>query len=92
MFRVMLTAIGLFGLASSIFTFFIDDHDILMLSITVLGISLTIFVYTIYNGTNRVEKELQTINRYLKNIEKIDKVNYTANCFTQEFEDINENI
>jgi signal transduction histidine kinase len=39
-----------------------------------------------------MQKELFTINDYLKNLEDIDKIDYKTRFFTQEFEDINQNL
>lgn len=39
-----------------------------------------------------MEKELNTINKYLENIDKIDKIDYKAHFFTQEFEELNQNL
>ncbi len=39
-----------------------------------------------------MQKELNTINKYLANLEEIDQIDYTARFFTQEFEEINQNL
>jgi signal transduction histidine kinase len=39
-----------------------------------------------------MQKELLLINKYLDNLEKIEKIDYKANFFTQEFEDLNQNL
>ena len=52
----------------------------------------SIFIYAIRRGANRMQKELQLINRYLENLEKIEKIDYKAEFFTKEFEDINQSL
>jgi signal transduction histidine kinase len=39
-----------------------------------------------------MQKELMLINKYLENLEKIEKMDYKAHFFTQEFEDLNQNL
>jgi signal transduction histidine kinase len=51
-----------------------------------------VFIFAIYRGANRMQKELVTINTYLANLENANKVNYKAHFFTREFEDINQNL
>ena len=51
-----------------------------------------VFIYAIYRGALRMEKELLIINEYLDKLDKIEKIDYQAHFFTQEFEDINQNL
>ncbi|HSR74809.1 MAG TPA: HAMP domain-containing sensor histidine kinase [Sulfurovum sp.] len=39
-----------------------------------------------------MQRELQLINRYLNKLDKIENVDYKAEFFTKEFEDINQNL
>jgi len=39
-----------------------------------------------------MQKELITLNKYLANLEEIDQIDYKAHFFTQEFEEINQNL
>jgi signal transduction histidine kinase len=39
-----------------------------------------------------MQKELNTLNRYLENLETLDGVDYKARFFTQEFEELNKNL
>jgi len=39
-----------------------------------------------------MQKELNIINKYLKNLNEIDKIEYNTRFFTREFEDINQNL
>ncbi len=38
------------------------------------------------------KKNCSIINKYLDNIDKVEKIDYKAHFFTQEFEDINQNL
>jgi len=39
-----------------------------------------------------MQNELRLINKYLENLEKTEKIDYQAHFFTQEFEEINQNL
>jgi signal transduction histidine kinase len=60
--------------------------------IFLLALAFSIFIFFIYKGAKRMQKELVTVNQYLANLEEIDKIDYKARFFTQEFEDINQNL
>ena len=60
--------------------------------IFLIGLAFSIFIFFIYRGAGRMQKELNTINKYLANLEEIDQIEYKARFFTQEFEDINQNL
>jgi len=70
----------------------IDDTKARLAVIVLIATALIIFIYAIYRGARRMQKELMTINRYLKNMDKVDKIEYKARFFTQEFEEINQNL
>lgn len=71
---------------------FIPEVTISFSAIALLILGFTIFIYAINRGARRMQKELMLINKYLENLEKIEKIDYKANFFTQEFEDINQNL
>lgn len=75
---------GLFLLGNDIYT--------IVLAIISLALAFSFFVFSIYRGAKYMEKELNTINKYLENIDKIDKIDYKAHFFTQEFEELNQNL
>ena len=60
--------------------------------IFLLALAFSIFIFFIYKGAKRMQKELVTVNQYLANLEEIDQIDYKARFFTQEFEDINQNL
>jgi len=90
--RLVTVAITLFGVFGLIAWLIIDDTDALESVIVLMGLAFMIFVYAVYRGVRRMQNELITINRYLKNMDKIEKVDYKVHFFTQEFEEINQNL
>ena len=81
------------GLIFSILLFiFIPQSDTALIAITLLLLGFTIFVYAIHRGAKNMQKELLTINKYLDNLDKVKNIDYKAHFFTQEFEDINQNL
>ncbi len=77
---------------SIIFLVFIPENDIAYKAIGLLILGFSVFIYAIYRGAERMQKELLIINQYLNNLEKTEKIDYKAHFFTQEFEDINQNL
>ena len=75
-----------------IFLVFIPENDIAYKAIGLLILGFSVFIYAIYRGAERMQKELLIINQYLNNLEKTEKIDYKAHFFTQEFEDINQNL
>jgi len=92
MARLVTLAVATSLVFSIIFLTFIPESDIAYKAISFLIGGFSIFIYAIYRGAERMQKELLTINKYLDNLDKADKINYKAHFFTQEFEDINENL
>ena len=70
----------------------IPQNDVALTAIGFLLLGFSIFIYAIYRGAKSMRKELLIINKYLGNLEKVDNIDYKANFFTQEFEDINQNL
>jgi signal transduction histidine kinase len=54
--------------------------------------SFVTFFYVIRQYTLRIEGELRKINRYLKEVDKLDSIDKEAKFFTKEFIDINKNL
>ena len=77
---------------STLLYIFIPEVTIAYVAIALLILGFTIFIYAINRGARRMQKELMLINKYLDNLEKIEKVDYKAHFFTQEFEDLNQNL
>ena len=71
---------------------FLPEGNVAYYVIGLLIFGFSVFIYAIYRGAYRMQKELQTINEYLDRLDKIEQIDYKAHFFTQEFEDINQNL
>ena len=60
--------------------------------IFLIALAFSIFIFFIYRGAGHMQKELNILNKYLANLEEIDQIDYEAHFFTQEFEEINQNL
>jgi len=92
MARLVSVAVFIFVIFSISFFLLIPDEDSALLALLLLGLGFCVFVFAVYRGANRMEKELDTINKYLENLDTLDGIDYKAQFFTQEFEDINKNL
>jgi signal transduction histidine kinase len=92
MARLVTLAVATSLIFSTLFWIFIPDTDTALMAITILILGFSIFIYAIHRGAGRMQRELQMINKYLDKLEKIDNIDYKAHFFTQEFEDINQNL
>ncbi len=77
---------------STLLYIFMPEAEIAFIAIVLLLAGFSIFIYAINRGASRMENELRLINKYLENLEKTEKIDYQAHFFTQEFEDINQNL
>ena len=92
MARLVTIAVSIFILFSILLLLFIHDTDMVLIAIMLIGLAFSLFIYAIARGADRMQKELTTINKYLSGIDKADEMHYKARFFTQEFEDINQNL
>jgi len=92
MARLVTIAVTIFILFSILLNILIDDTNVTTTVILLLALAFGIFIYAIYRGADRMQKELTTINKYLSRIDKVDEVHYKARFFTKEFENVNENL
>lgn len=92
MARLVTLAVATSLVFSTIFWIFIPDASTAILAIAILIMGFSIFIYAIYRGAWHMQRELQLINKYLDKLEKIDNIDYKAQFFTKEFEDINQNL
>ena len=77
----------------SIFIFiFLPEGNIAYYVIGLLIFGFSVFIYAIYRGAVRMQNELLIINEYLEKLDKTEQIDYKAHFFTQEFEDINQNL
>lgn len=91
MARLVTLAVATSLLFAVVFMAFIPDPNIALNAIGFLILGFSVFIYAIYRGAILMQKELVTINKYLVNLDKVDKIDET-HLFTQELEDINQNL
>ncbi len=92
MARLVTVAVVIFIVFALLIRVLIADSEVRWYAIILIGFAFILFVYAIHRGAKRMEKELNTINKYMENLEQVDKIDYKARFFTQEFEDINHNL
>ncbi|MBT8343481.1 MAG: HAMP domain-containing histidine kinase [Sulfurovum sp.] len=92
MARLVTLAVFTSFVFSIIFVILIPDDNIAFIAIGILILGFSVFIYAIYRGAGRMQKELHIINTYLDDLDKADKIDYKAHFFTQEFQDINQNL
>ena len=92
MARLVTLSLTVFVIFSVILAIFITDTMTLSLVIFLLWLALTIFVYAIYRGASKMQRELGKINKYLKMLDTIDTIDLDRLFFTREFEQINQNL
>ncbi|HEY9189670.1 MAG TPA: HAMP domain-containing sensor histidine kinase [Sulfurovum sp.] len=92
MARLVTLAVATSVVFSILFWIFIPDGTTVLIAIAILISGFSIFIYAINRGAEHMQRELQLINKYLDKLEKIDNIDYKAQFFTKEFEDINQNL
>jgi signal transduction histidine kinase len=92
MARIVTIAVFIFLGTGFVLLLTLQDKVVIFRTMGILGLSLGIFIFAIYRGAKRMQKELVTISTYLKNLETIEKIDYQTHFFTQEFEEINQNL
>ena len=90
--RLVTVAVITFIIFSLLLVLLIPDTNSAFIAIGLLALAFMIFITNIYRGTSKMQSELLTISNHLKNMEDIDKIDYKTHFFTQEFEDINQNL
>jgi len=92
MARLVTIAVSIFLLFSFLLFALLDDPKDAWIAVILLALAFVVFVFSIYRATARMQRELVIISTYLKNLESIEKIEYDTHFFTQEFEDINQNL
>jgi len=90
--RVITLSFFLFSIISIVLILSISNINEVFIAISLLGVGFALLVFFFNRGALRMERELIKINKYLKQMEKAEHYEYKAEFFTQEFEDINENL
>jgi len=92
MARLVTIAVLLFIIFSIFLVLATPDGQDGITPIFLIALAFSIFIFFIYRGAARMQKELIILNKYLANLEEIDQIDYEAHFFTQEFEEINQNL
>jgi len=92
MARLITMAVSIFVLFSLLLFLVIESNELLWKVIGLMGLAFGMFIMTVNRSAKRMQGELNTVNKYIENLDKLDKIDYKARFFTQEFEDINKNL
>jgi len=92
MARLVTIAVSIFLLSAFLLFALLDDPKDTWIAVILLASAFVVFVFSIYRTTARMQSELVAISQYMRNLESIDKIEYDTDFFTQEFEDINQNL
>ncbi len=92
MARLVTVAVLLFLLFITLLVWLNDNVQQNLLAVGFVGVTFLLFVYAIWRGAKRMQRELERLNDYLANLETLDEVSYEASFFTKEFEDLNKNL
>jgi signal transduction histidine kinase len=68
------------------------DARATLLAVVCVAAAFFLFMVAIWRGARQMQKELDTLNRYLRDLDSLEKVEYRARFFTREFEEINRNL
>jgi len=90
--RLITIAVIIFVICTTFLMVMVPEGQSAMMPIVLLAIAFIIFIVAINRGATRMQKELNTINTYLRNLDKIDTIAYKTRFFTQEFEEMNQNL
>ena len=91
MARLVTIAVFIFVVFAFISSALLSDKEAFHV-IAFLALGFIVFVYAIYGGAKRMQKELIIINSYLANLEKVEKIEYKARFFSKEFEEMHQNL
>ena len=81
MARLVTMAVALFVVFSALLIAFIPDNYTVSMAVFLLALGFGIFVLAIYRGAKRMQKELTTINTYLKDLDKVDTIHYKTHFY-----------
>ena len=92
MARLIATAVFVFLVFSTLLLVIVSDTKATIVSIGLLALGFAVFIFFVYRGAKRMQKELATISKYLKNLDKIEKIEYKTHFYILEFEEINQHL
>ena len=78
MARLVTIAVIIFILFSLLLVLLIDDNETVVIAIFIIALAFSLFIYAIYHGAARMQKELMMINKHLSNIDKVTQIEYKA--------------
>jgi len=90
--RLVSIAVTVFVLFAFFLLQIITTNETLYSVLFLMAVSFSIFIYAVYRGADRMQRELCSINRYLSKLDNADAIEYRPHFFTQEFEEINQNL
>jgi len=90
--RLVSMAVLLFFFFLLIAMVWMKDKNSVILFAGLLAFAFVVFIYAIGRGAKRMEKELRIIGTYLNSMDSIEKIDYKTHFFTQELEEINQNL
>jgi signal transduction histidine kinase len=92
MARLVTIAVSIFLLFTFLLLTIVGENETSWMAIGLLAVAFSLFVFSIYRATGRMQEELRVIAKYLKNLENTEEIENDTHFFTQEFEEINENL
>lgn len=92
MARLVTIAIFLFFIFIVLLLLILKDENTIFLVIGLMASTFGVFIYIVYIGASRIQKELTMINKYLSSLDKIDKIDYKVRFFSKEFDDIGQSL
>jgi len=90
--RVITLSVFLFLFFAFLLFLLMENERDAYIAIFLFALGASILVFFFYKGASRMQEELTLVNQYLSNIDKIDKIEHKIEFFTQEFEEINQNL
>ena len=92
MARLITIAVSIFILFLIVMAMADIDARTTLLAVSFVAMAIFLFMIAIWRGARQMQKELDTLNRYLRDLDSLEKVEYRARFFTREFEEINRNL
>jgi len=92
MARLVTLSLSVLVIFTVILALFITHTKTLLLVTFLMWLAMTMFVYSIYRGALKMQKELNKINDYLEHLDTVDTIEVDKHFFTTEFEELNQNL
>ncbi len=92
MARLVTIATTIFIVFSFLLFALAGESQTTWIAVLLLALAFMLFIFSIYKTTARMQHELRVIAKYLKDLDHTENIERDTHFFTQEFEDINENL